>query len=442
MRSRLDRLEHKAEEVGMLQDRERELAEINLRQKLADGEKGEINGELMTDMILNDLMYDTALELQSIEDDDNIKDEAVTMHHNPTLENIYQRLEQMELEQNDIRRRWGTLHFEEEEEGLSLRKARKIEKPSGPVALEITRKDPSASHSTRAYDKNTDAPIIFTKSAPAPQFSQRATVVETEEDLDSDLPLGLPLRSGKIRLKLPDTAVRDIHSNLEKYERYLKKTSHQAHGKFDPWKLVEEISDQVLSECLKEIEKELEDVEENIVHQVCKSEFALPEPSALQQEVQDDRDEDYGYDIHAEGMGGLDKLDQLRTIQEEYGIQTSQEYSARTSQQEIESALRGSGEKSILQSSADKSRENGTSSKKEVSFHQDVLSERSDSYERGREVLFDAADLDIAEIDGETPRGASEIRTDEYDDDSYEDEEESEISITATDDLEYSEDET
>lgn len=51
----------------------------------------------MTDMILNDILHDTASELQSLEDDGDIHAEAVTMHHNPTLENIYQRLEQMEV---------------------------------------------------------------------------------------------------------------------------------------------------------------------------------------------------------------------------------------------------------------------------------------------------------------------------------------------------------
>jgi hypothetical protein len=59
--------------------------------------QGNIKGDMMTDMILNDILHDTAAELQAVEDDNNIYDEAVTMQHNPTLENIYQRLEQMEV---------------------------------------------------------------------------------------------------------------------------------------------------------------------------------------------------------------------------------------------------------------------------------------------------------------------------------------------------------
>ena len=48
-------------------------------------------------MILHDLLRDTAEELESLEDTEEAKREAVTMHHNPTLENMYQRLEQMEV---------------------------------------------------------------------------------------------------------------------------------------------------------------------------------------------------------------------------------------------------------------------------------------------------------------------------------------------------------
>ena len=59
--------------------------------------QAEINGEILSDMILQDVLRDTAEELESLEDEENVGSEAVTMHHNPTLENMYQRLEQMEV---------------------------------------------------------------------------------------------------------------------------------------------------------------------------------------------------------------------------------------------------------------------------------------------------------------------------------------------------------
>jgi len=56
-----------------------------------------MNKEMMTDMILNDLMLETAKELQSLEDEDAVTRDAARMQRNPTLENMYQRLEQMEV---------------------------------------------------------------------------------------------------------------------------------------------------------------------------------------------------------------------------------------------------------------------------------------------------------------------------------------------------------
>lgn len=47
---------------------------------------------------------------------------------------------------------------------------------------------------TREYNRDSDAPIIFTKSAPASQYRQTTTLVETEENLTSDFPLDRPQR--------------------------------------------------------------------------------------------------------------------------------------------------------------------------------------------------------------------------------------------------------
>jgi len=52
----------------------------------------------------------------------------------------------LQLETNDIRRRYGTLKFEEQSEKYTSKKSRTIERPVGPVAMEITRHGPSQSH--------------------------------------------------------------------------------------------------------------------------------------------------------------------------------------------------------------------------------------------------------------------------------------------------------
>ncbi|XP_052797905.1 protein moonraker-like isoform X2 [Mya arenaria] len=439
MTARLGRLQRKTQDASMVHSREREMAEINLRRALA-GQHAEGNGEMLTDMILNDILHDTASELESLEGDDHTHRHASALVNNPTMENMYQRLEQMELEQMDIRRRWGTLQFEEE--SSSRLKARKVERPSGPMAFEITRHGPAQSHrvqSGRAYDKDTDAPIIFTKSAPPVAYQQRNIPLETDEDSIFYHSAALPHHRTqyKTKLKLPEASIKEIHNNLEKYERHLKKSSHQKAGRFDPWKLVEEVSDQILTECLKEIENELDGINENIVHQVCRAEFAVPEsssfPQSPAQEVQDVARDD-----------GIEE-----NIKPDYRLaQTSPEQ-----EQEVElvSNFRKSTERSLIQSRKDDSevRTSDKFSKKEVSFDHEVTYDQEsveDSYESERGAVFDAADLDIAasERDGpESLRNVEEQYQDDYeeDDDEDDDDDVEEVSPIDSDELEYSTDE-
>ena len=54
-------------------------------------------GERVTDLILGDLLGETARELQALEDAQHTQRSAASLLHNPTLENMYQRLEQMEV---------------------------------------------------------------------------------------------------------------------------------------------------------------------------------------------------------------------------------------------------------------------------------------------------------------------------------------------------------
>ena len=48
-------------------------------------------------MILNDILYDTVTEMQSMEDGTRVSQRAAAALQNPTLENLYQRLEEMEV---------------------------------------------------------------------------------------------------------------------------------------------------------------------------------------------------------------------------------------------------------------------------------------------------------------------------------------------------------
>ncbi|XP_061197750.1 protein moonraker-like [Saccostrea echinata] len=276
IRMRLKPLLEQAEKMAARQERLLATKDVSARQKLADKAYNnvEAHGDVLAEMILNDIIRDTAEELENLEMSERAGCEAIRLQNNPTLENVFQRLEQMEQEQFEIRRRWATLEFEEA--GSNLRSKRQtalsqVSKPHAPVAMEITRNSgPSIIGQKNLYQQEfkEDQPIIFTKFKPEPKFVQNRVVQEEEGASIGDT-------SKKVEITLAKNVVDNIHSYVEKYERHLRKTSHQIQGKFDPWKLVEEVSDQVLEDCLKEVSEELEDINEAAVNQLCKSEFMI-----------------------------------------------------------------------------------------------------------------------------------------------------------------------
>jgi len=206
------------------------------------------------------------------------------------------------------------------------------------------------------------------------------------------------------------------------------------------------VSDSILSECVKEIQSELDNIGEDIVHQVCKAEFTVPESPAQEvdvvQEVSQSAADDYS-DDEFEPVS-------RNTLTEGYG----------DSQQEAVSILRTS-EKSYLQPSMDKSKER--SQKKGVSFEQNVVEfdkqdqtidedgeekdEDEGSFELDRGAIFDAAELDMADLDTseqvkdvEKQKVGSVSEEIDYKDD-YEDDDDDYEEVSPIDSDEYTTDE-
>ena len=205
-----------------------------------------------------------------------------------------------------------------------------------------------------------------------------------------------------------------------------------------------------MDECLHEIDQELDDIGENIVHQVCKSEFAIPEPQPAEskREILDDGVEDFGNDNQFESSNQKEMRFELThqngdkfemTNQNvDFKFQTEEEvylgelpspiyeddrptFFASVEEKEIDK------EKSRSEMKSSNGEKTGTSQKKEVSFSHEI------GYER--EAIFDAADLDTA-------RDIPEQEDDEYDDDEDDDDDDVEqVSPIDSDDLEYSTDE-
>ncbi|XP_064613073.1 protein moonraker-like [Liolophura sinensis] len=225
-------------------------------------------GEVLSELLFNDLLTNTVEEFQAIQGKNSVTEQAASLMNNPSLEVMVQRLEQMELEQEAIRRRWTSVKFDTEE---IRRCVVGDDGPSDPGPLDL------ASFSRHEVERlklgsrpEADVgPILFTK------VNKPFRADRDRQPLPNSVNTGVPEVITRVPVKLPQEVVMEIRKNVEQYESYLKRTCHHVAGKFDPWQLVKEVSDEIIDDCLTEVAGELEDMSSDIVNHLYTSEFAV-----------------------------------------------------------------------------------------------------------------------------------------------------------------------
>lgn len=248
------------------------------------------------------------------------------------------------------------------------------------------------------------------------------------------------------------------------------------------------ISDQVLGECLKEIDSEMDEISEVIVHRVCKSEFAVPDPSVVAEQVAAERLHDrmemerivgdsHGLDAADQERIDLDKAEQGRVSRSRGSSMMAQDRLEKTQEERDQYQQHNIPEfgedydRKIEETPRDDS--NTDYDKEEFSprverfetladiedlqpveteIHTErdseqiigsVAYDQSRTYDQSRSEIWNAENYSHSEARQSMTRGVA--RDDDYEDD-YEDEEEEddveEVSPIDTDDLEYSTDDT
>ena len=264
------------------------------------------------------------------------------------------------------------------------------------------------------------------------------------------------------------------------------------------------ISDLVLEECLREIDAEMDEIGEGIVHQVCKSEFSVPEPSVVAEQIAADRLHEITDQIQEisefQERSRSEFEEKSRSVHQERSRSEFQERSRSGYQDRSRSEFQERSGKSqdkrvkiqeepeqenIRKFGEDYYREDNFTPRIDSQLERsdlDVSGEDEDTSPRlGRfESLADIEDLQAVDPQTETEiqteiqterenydqsisrsearpnrseagqswseagPSRSEVRADEYDDDDYEDDDDDveEVSPIDSDDLEYSTDET
>ncbi|GFO16374.1 protein moonraker [Plakobranchus ocellatus] len=216
-----------------------------------------------------------------------VQREAVSLLDAPTLENVKLRLRQMQHEQREIRQRWSTLKFYDSKSKSKIFSASEIisDRPREPPAIEFGRHiqlNQRQGSNSPVNKEVVEVPLIFTKPAAGTRSIQYLHTVypqgqDAEERGGRDSPLTLASLQQPARrlLSLRQTTAERIAADRARFESYLKRRSHHPSGKFDPWSLMDEISDEILMDCLKDISEEVEGINEDIANHMYKSEFLV-----------------------------------------------------------------------------------------------------------------------------------------------------------------------
>ncbi|KAK0068819.1 protein moonraker isoform X2 [Biomphalaria pfeifferi] len=191
----------------------------------------------------------------------------------PSLETRRLRLAEVQREKQEIQQRWSTFQLMSSSQNLHSKTGKHPIKSTETHVTWSPETDKSwterRGYTERLVEKE---PILFTKPLREASATHREPV-RSEQHYVS-------LLQGKQLLKLNQTSVEKIVQNQKQFEKYLKSISHHPTGKFNPWQLIEELSDEILMDCLQEVGREIETINEEIAKQMFASEFLVDKSSS------------------------------------------------------------------------------------------------------------------------------------------------------------------
>ncbi|XP_071303749.1 protein moonraker isoform X5 [Agelaius tricolor] len=233
------------------------------------------NADILSEKLLDDLLEDTAQELWSMDQHERLQAEALPVADTYSLESMLQRMEEIEMYQEAVRRRvtqivYSDSHFWAQQDNMELQMASTAKKLTPPHPVQITKL-------IRHGELETD--ILFEKPFDSTDIDENK---EAEEKLQTGNDILQPsLRNSlqkaySVSLSVPSNVLQSILDYNSRYKHHLKLISHEAVGSFDPWQIAESLAEQLTEEALCDVAAELQDVCEDYAEAVFTSEFLQP----------------------------------------------------------------------------------------------------------------------------------------------------------------------
>ncbi|XP_031153444.1 protein moonraker isoform X2 [Sander lucioperca] len=252
----------------------------SLRNQLSEqaAERAAESAEQLSEALLEDLLEDTARATWAAETEGQLEGMALCRLQAPTLESMLLRMEEIQRDQEEVRRRFASITYSDplhwdRPEAAGPQCHAPGSRPASPQPIRLTRpvlRQSSAADIVLEKPVETGHSILSENS-----LTEEASLDEQQHRHSAVFPGPLE-RSRGTAISVPGSMLRNIRRYREDYEAYLHVVAHEAVGSFNPWAIADSLADQLLSEALADVAAEFQDVVEEYAEAVFTSEFLQP----------------------------------------------------------------------------------------------------------------------------------------------------------------------
>ncbi|XP_041919852.1 protein moonraker isoform X3 [Alosa sapidissima] len=273
-RERIEPLLERAQRLRDSWDKKGTSLQHRLSQQAAD--RTAASAELLSEALLEDLLEDTARSLQAVRTDRQAEEQARALVRAPTLDTMLRRMEEMEKDQEAVRRRFASivysdpLYWDKPEAESGDQRGGVVSRPLSPQPIRLTR--PTLKH-TRNPEIILQSPVESGVLFETPALESGSPAHEPQLQQITN---GRVDRPGGVQLSLPSSTLNSILRYRENHNAYLRLVSHEAVGSFNPWAIADSLAEELMTEALADVAAEFQDVCEEYAEAVFTSEFLRP----------------------------------------------------------------------------------------------------------------------------------------------------------------------
>ncbi|XP_036418082.1 protein moonraker isoform X3 [Colossoma macropomum] len=256
-------------QVGEVQNKKGSSFKQRLLEQAVD--KSAVNADLLSEAILEDLLEDTAAAVWAVERERGAEAQAHRLLQEPTLESMLLRMEEMEKDQEEVRRRFAMISYSDPllwERDTRTRRKSNSSRPASPQPIRLTKPAPRPS---------TTGDIVLQNPVETGIVSESSLLDEESSAPIPSHPFPSQVENkGGVQLTVPSSMQKNIQKYREAHDSYLRLVSHEAVGSFNPWAVAESLAEELMEEALTDVAAEFQHVCEEYAEAIFTSEFLQP----------------------------------------------------------------------------------------------------------------------------------------------------------------------